>query len=551
MDRKDWITLNEFNPADPVMKVVQLAYALILTNPLSADEQQIPKVEIELYVDQSPEPLCGPRVTVPHDASILRFLVKPGGFRARHKLEGLDQDWHQRTDEMCFMIRFLNRTGDLVLQDSFPVRGQSEGWNGSVANSRFTPRREWVTVPPGAEFLSIALSSAGPASLIGVFAVSGITINSASHGDIPPKNYLFDSQSYDAPTPLWIRSGTHPSMASTVRVNEKNQSPILVIVDDDITAHADWASSIYALPKVTPGETLEVRWNEAFSTGMGDHHSINYERLRPGSYRFVVESVDITGEPLNALATFSVTIPQPYWKTVWFWGILTTAVATSFTAVGRHLIRRKIQRHLQQAQLITDERLRIARDLHDDLGTRLSHISLLGSYAESNSEDEETRATFHQITGMSRELIRALSETVWMLNPKNDDLESLVDFLCRLVSDLCKLSEIRCRIDAMTITHHLPINHEFRHNYTLAVKESVNNALKHSFCTEIQMKIYMEGNLLKITITDNGIGISNPTSKPGVGLESLAQRMLSIRGKCSISEQKPNGLAISLEAPLT
>ncbi|MGL4401126.1 MAG: sensor histidine kinase, partial [Luteolibacter sp.] len=228
-------------------------------------------------------------------------------------------------------------------------------------------------------------------------------------------------------------------------------------------------------------------------------------------------------------------------------------IAVLSTLGGRYLIRKRIGQHLEKAQLISDERLRIARDLHDDLGTRLSHISLLSSFAQGSSPNPEVSSNFEQISAMSRELIGALSETVWMLNPKNNQLEALVDFLCRVVSELCRLANIRCRIDAMSVTEDVTITHEFRHNMSLAVKEVVNNALKHSGASEITMTIRVEGKGLVIIITDNGIGMIQQSGRPGLGLglDSITQRMATIRGKCEIEPVESRGIKVSLEAPIT
>jgi signal transduction histidine kinase len=284
---------------------------------------------------------------------------------------------------------------------------------------------------------------------------------------------------------------------------------------------------------------------------MGGPRSAIYERLPAGSYRFIAEGLSVAGVPSGPRAVVAVKVPRPAWQSAWFWAVAVAVIAMLATLGGRYLIRKKINRHMRHAQLIADERLRIARDLHDDLGTRLSHISLLGAHAAGNTRDPETRASFGQITAMSRELISALSETVWMLNPKNNELEALVDFLCRLVSELCRLAQIRCRIDAMSVTGNVPVSHEFRNHVSLAVKEIVNNALKHSFATEIKMEVRLEGRHLKITIADNGIGISPESGKSGLGLTNLTQRMASIRGKCVIAPNQPDGLRISLEAPIT
>lgn len=507
---------------------------------------------IDLFVDHATTPLRGPQVTVPHDASTLTFSIVPQAPLVRYKLEGLDQDWTTRTEKMFFMIRFLNEGGDQLSQMSFPVSGRSVGWKGSLEASDFMPRSETFSVPQGAVYLSVAMSSAGPPSLVGIFAVTGIQIRSKGGGGVPERVFMADSRAAEPQSHFWIKSGTHPSMASGLHLEDgDNGSPVLVIMDDDITRHADWASNIHALPKLTPGEVLEVQWKEAYSIGEGGNFTATYERLPPGPYRFLVEDLTITGEPLGPVAGVSVFVPRPYWKSVWFWGIVAVAVASLATFIGRQLIRRRIRLHLQQAQLISDERLRIARDLHDDLGTRLSHISLIGAYAESNSADDEARGSFRQITAMSRELVGALSETVWMLNPKNNELEALVDFLCKLVSELCRLAEIRCRIDAMSEFQNREIGHEFRHNVSLAVKEAINNALKHSRATEIKMTIRLDENVLKIIIEDNGVGIAHDAGKPGVGLESIRQRMTSIRGKCLLRPLDGNGLEVSMEAPIS
>jgi signal transduction histidine kinase len=506
---------------------------------------------IGVFVDGTEHSEAGAEITVPHNIKELRFDVTPTSPRVRYKLEGLDPDWKERTDQMMFLFRFLNHEGDLISQEGFPVSGTSPGWQGSVAKSAFVARCEVVTVPPAAERMTVGMSSAGAPTLVGVYAVSGITVRAMDEDGKLAAVFLEDSRVPNSTAPLWGKSGTHPSMASAMNLEDGDTaSPVLVIADDDVKAHADWFTGVQALPKVVPGQALKLRWNEAYSTGMGDPLSAVYERPPAATYRFVVENLSLAGVPLGSRSVVSVKVPTPYWRNVWFW--LACAVFVSGLSIfsGRFLIRNRINRHLRQAQLIADERLRIARDLHDDLGTRLSHISLLGAYAESNSPDPDARASFGQITAMSRELIGALSETVWMLNPKNNQLETLVDYLCRLVSDLCRLAEIRCRIDAMSVTENVSITHAFRHNVSLAVKEIVNNALKHSSASEIRMTIIVEGRLLKITVVDNGVGMTPEARKSGLGLESISQRMKSVRGKCTMTPIDDGGLNISLEVPI-
>jgi signal transduction histidine kinase len=506
---------------------------------------------IEIFADgilQSPH---DSNITVPHNTSNLRFLVEHEAPRVRYRLSSLESKWKEKSAEMCFIVRFLRTDSDQVHQQSFPAVGTSLGWKGSLEKSLFTPRRETITVPQDAKSFYVVISSAGPPTLVGVFAASGINIQSKGREDVPSFTYLRDGRIPDSDAKVWRKSGTHGSMASAIHLGDDTTgSPVLIINDDDIKAHADWNSITFALREVVPGGQLEVEWNEAYSAGDGGPLNVEYERLPAGVHSFEVEELSITGTPLGAVTKVLVNVLPPIWQRIWFWIAIVGFTAVLSTLGGRYLIRKRITQHLEKAQLISDERLRIARDLHDDLGTRLSHISLLSSFAQSSSPSPEVSSNFGQISAMSRELIGALSETVWMLNPKNNQLEALVDFLCRMVSELCRLANIRCRIDAMSVTENVTINHEFRHNMSLAVKEVVNNALKHSSAEEITMTIRVEGKLLLVTLTDNGIGMTQHPGKPGIGLASIQQRMTNVRGSCTIEPLESNGLKVSLAAPI-
>lgn len=502
---------------------------------------------IKVFVDGSLSPRLEERISIKHHSSTVRFESGTDTIRKRYKLEGLDQDWLPQLGEMKFVVRFVNSDGDQVLHQSYEVAGDSAGWRGSVGSSLFTPRSEELTVPEGAEFVSISMSSAGPRATVGIIAIRGISVRSVSLEKAVGDDYLDGAWVPGRSLASWNKSGTHPSMASSL---ELEGSPVLVIEDDDVTAHADWEMKINLLPRVSPGEKLSVEWEEAYTMGLGEGVSVEYERLRPGDYRFVVEGVDLAGGHSGRVSTVDLQVTRPYWEEFWFWGVTLVAVLGLSIFLVRRVVRKRVERERQENQLIADERLRIARDLHDDLGTRLSHIYLLGSQAESANTEDGDRERFRQITQMSGELIGSLSETVWMLNANNGDLESLVNFLCRLVGELCKLSEIRCRIDALSVDETMPVSHEFRHSISLAVKETINNALKHSSASEIQMKVSKEGSNLRIVVRDNGVGIDPSANSAGSGLKSVTQRMEVIGGSYSLEELEEGGVRVILEAPI-
>lgn len=504
--------------------------------------------EISVFVDDEITPRTGSSLTVPPGASTFRFEVAPGGLAARHKLEGLDDDWVERNDTMVFRVRFVNEKGDPIRMEGFPVSGKSAGWRGTLEKSEFSPRIERVTVPEGAVNVNFLMSSGGPAELVGIYAIKDLNVVVAAGRGKEARVLLADSS---ADGRFWAKSGIHPSMAFVAKPGAgQGSSHYPAIRDSDLNAHADWISRIGAMPEVTPGDVLEIRWSEVYSTVLGGGFTATYDRLPAGNYRFIVQELSMAGEPGESVETLSLHVPRLLWKRPWFWGVIAAVLALVSVLSGRYLIRRRIRFHLMQEQMISEERRRIALDLHDDLGTRLSHISLVASHADNTIQHEAAKEAFGKISSMSRDLIGALSETVWMLNSKNDDLESLVDFLYRLVNELCRLKKIRSRVDAVFVTENRPISYEFRHNVSLAVKESVNNALKHSEATEIRMSIEVEKDTLIVSITDNGIGFSEDEVHAGLGLESIKRRMQSVGGTCKFIHLAEGGIRITLSAPV-
>lgn len=507
--------------------------------------------KIAVFVDNILRTASPGGIKTPHDVSAVRFEVAAGDGRCRVMLEGLDETWLPDTGEMNFTIRFLGESGDQVSQKMFPVRGSSAGWRKDWRDSPFLTRSERVTVPDGAGTFSIIISSSGPASTIGIYAVSRLKVRSVPGNGAAPRILISDTGlPAEGAGPLWIKSGIHPSMASSAGLEEAEGSPVLFIRDDDIAAHADWETARNRLAHVSPGDVLEFAWEEAYSIGKGAVIPETYHRIPPGNYRFVAEVLDTGGSPTGQISAVEIHVPRPLWKNFWFWLLVVGILATWAYVLGKRAIRRKINRDIRHAQLISDERLRIARDLHDDLGTRLSHISLLGSHSEATVSDPAAKADFQEITGMCGELIAALSETVWLLNSRNNDFESLVNFLCRQLGELCNLADVRCRIDAMSVEETMPVSHEFRHNFSLAVKESINNAIKHSGASEIRMDIRVVEKRLSIEIRDNGAGLDPEYRGGGNGLESVSQRMRSIGGTSAIASLPEGGVRVLLEAPV-
>ncbi|HEX7652046.1 MAG TPA: histidine kinase, partial [Verrucomicrobiae bacterium] len=218
--------------------------------------------------------------------------------------------------------------------------------------------------------------------------------------------------------------------------------------------------------------------------------------------------------------------------------------------LGRYLILRKVRwqmMRLEMQNLLERERMRISRDIHDDLGARVTQISLVSAMASKSAQDpEQSRMNFNQITEMSRDLVAALYETVWAVNPENDNLNELGTYLFQMVNKLCERSACRCRFHIQDLPHEVVVPSQIRHNICMAVKEAVNNIKKHAGATELTVKMEYTGQVLTIAIADDGCGFELNDIAPGNGLNNLQSRLKEIGGICRIESRPGHGTMIHM-----
>jgi signal transduction histidine kinase len=488
--------------------------------------------------------------------------INPIPVRIRYKLAGYDSDWQDNNSnlngEMNLTVRFYNDKDDIVSETPFAVSGQSLGWTGSLKTSSLTHRRETLVVPPQASKLMVVISSAGPPQTVGVYAVANLVVSKSSGNSgravllqFPLDRQLYgDSEANDALPYGWVRDGVRPSMAKIVQLGEGSDEKAFAILDDSVIAHAEWHNNIEQAPNVTPGDRLVIEWNEMYSIGMGNTELAVYKKLSPGNFRFRVEAVDIMGNPTGAQLSLAVHVPLPFWKTFWFWGVAGVTCVAMALATGRYITLYKMQREvarLRNQRAIEVERLRIARDIHDDLGARVTQISLLSAVACDNPKiQQEARIEFNEISRISRDLISALYETVWAVNPENDNLEALGNYICQIVTKLSENAGYHCRFIIDRLPRNIEVPSQSRHSISLVAKEAIHNVIKHAAASLVTVQITFSSNVLTISIQDNGHGFQTTDIHHGSGLRNMEQRMKDLGGTYSINSQAGSGTDVVL-----
>ncbi len=373
---------------------------------------------------------------------------------------------------------------------------------------------------------------------------------------------------------LWFAtvSGVASIRPATVRLNE--QAPRVVI--EEVRANGELSPITQPLLSAGPGrsrllfrftaltlaaaekakfrvllEGLDEGWRD-----IGDQRTAAYEAVPPGRYRFRVMAANGDGVWDHTGAEVPLQVLPNWWETAAFRAGAAACAMLAAVGVGAVIARGRMRRRLARLEVQRAreaERSRIARDLHDDLGASLTEISMLASLAaEEAGPGTASGNPLGEIAGKAQVLVTALDEIVWAVNPRHDTVASFVDYLAASVGESLEIAGIALRLDIPRELPAIPLEAERRHSLFLAVREAVNNAVKHSHATEILLRVRHPEAWIEITVRDNGRGFlpdaeARSTSE---GLRNLNSRLASLGGECAIESSAQEGTTVQLRMPL-
>jgi len=290
---------------------------------------------------------------------------------------------------------------------------------------------------------------------------------------------------------------------------------------------------------------------------VGDSRVVRYPKLPPGEYNFHVTACNEDGVWNETGASLAVTVLPPFWQTWWFLSASAIFLLGLIVAVVHFISTQKLQRQLEgfrQQEALEKERARIARDIHDQLGASLTQVSLLGEMVESDKHlPEEVEAHARQISQTARETSHALDEIVWTVNPSNDTVDGLINYICKHAQEYLAVAGLRYRLEVPAALPHSTISPEARHNVFLASKEAVTNVVKHAQATEVWLRLRLGATNFVLEIEDNGRGpgdVSTKAAQSRNGLSNMRKRMEDIGGRFSIEPRPQGGTIVSLTVPI-
>ena len=293
---------------------------------------------------------------------------------------------------------------------------------------------------------------------------------------------------------------------------------------------------------------------ESLTTKFKAKASFNQIRLRQGSGNPSDPKSGGNGWIFSDMAiatSFDDFVVVRFWQTWWFTSLVAAVMLVVVGGTVRIVEKRKFQHRLQrieQESALERERTRIAQDLHDDLGSSLTRISLLSGLLRAD-KDNPAQVELHagKLSQSADQTVRALEEIVWAVRPGSDTLQSLVDYITHFASELFENGPTRCRLDVPDEPPVQSLPPDVRHNIFLIVKESLTNVLKHAGGSVVYLQIKTDDQVLKIVIADDGKGFDTGlplTHGQHNGLENMRRRAEAVGGTLTLTSDPGKGTRV-------
>jgi signal transduction histidine kinase len=286
-----------------------------------------------------------------------------------------------------------------------------------------------------------------------------------------------------------------------------------------------------------------------------------------GGNRTAGRDIDSFELLLNSPADIRV-LARPSWWTLGHMmsisGVLAGVLGLAFAWIAQ--LRRRVkertvqlerqiqERHrAEQCSALERERTRIARDIHDDLGASLTRVAVLSELVKADRDlPEEVMSHASEIGAAAQEAVQGVDRIVWAVNPRNDNLDSLLLYISHYANEFFEPTQIACHLDMPQDLPPIPLTAEVRHNLFMLVKEALNNVLKHAAATEARVQVRLADGTLEIAVADNGRGFDPGGEAAGgqhSGLENMRQRIEAIGGSLRLEAGAGRGTVVRLRLP--
>lgn len=347
-----------------------------------------------------------------------------------------------------------------------------------------------------------------------------------------------DQDDASAPPPVRIVDVSVGGISLPIRESRGTE-----IVLPDVMADRDRIEIGFAGISFIPGEILRYEyllegadrdWKQPTR-----QRSVIYESVRPGRYRFLVRAIDSSGGLSLPPASVRFRVLAPLWMRWWSLALLATAAAGILYAAHRY--------RTEQLLGIERMRLRLASDLHDELGSGLASIGVLSEFANQRLPDKgQATDAVSRVAEISRELLESVGDLLWSLDPRPDSLGDLTGRMRAFANDMLAGAGIELDFHSSDLIEKQRIDPEERRQIYLIFREAIHNVLRHSRCKRVAIEISCAGGRLVLSVRDDGVGFDTAAHSEGRGIESMHRRAESLSGLLEWKQDQGTNLILTI-----
>ncbi len=277
----------------------------------------------------------------------------------------------------------------------------------------------------------------------------------------------------------------------------------------------------------------------------GNRRFADYTDVAPGNYTFEVKATNSDGVWSPHRASVNIVITPPFWETWWFRLLLMLLVVAFLFVLHRYRVNKLLA--------VERTRLRIARDLHDDVSATITGIAYFTEALE-HQVNETNKQAVNKLFGLIRESIQnvqdSMSDIIWAIKPENDRWDTFFPKLRRFASELCESKDIGYHIMMPEPVPSQNLDMERRRNLWLVFKEIVTNSVKHAHCTRLTIDLQTDKTHLIMNIADNGKGFDPAKIKEGNGIKNIYRRCEQLTARVVLRTAPGQGTHWQIHIPL-
>ena len=352
---------------------------------------------------------------------------------------------------------------------------------------------------------------------------------------------------YFYPDSITINQYVPDVVISDVRVMDeriKGEPNELILSHDQNFVSIEFSALDFSIPRENKYSYILQGFQDTWISTGGSNRTATYTNLPSGKFTFSVKGTNEDGVWNETPASITIIINPPFWNTWWFITLILLSVVFFIYYFGT--IRVKTQLEIEKLKL------KIASDLHDNIGAGLTEISILSEVAERSEGHSSSivKKDLQKISETARQLVDSMSDIVWVVNPQRDSLHDLIVKLKDSYNEFFSSIGISFQVNNIEKSDDIKLPMEYKQNLLLMFKEAINNAIKHSGCKKIVLEAFYKNDIIEIILKDDGKGFDLNKVNFGNGIKNMENRAMKIKGKLKWNSESHYGTVVTFSGKL-